>query len=277
MSVSPSPKQFSYGAKWGIIAATILVVVGYFGFQAFGETILGVALTSNPALENGLVLHWTFDSSDVDPSTITAEIRDTSSGGNHGNSVFPPNHASSSTSTASTVIFLTGTGTSTWTVPADWTDSATIEVIGGGGAGRTGTTAGSGGGAGGGYSKLVGVTGLSPGGSVQYVVGAGGTATGDTGDNTHFCNSTSNCAGITGTAVIAGARGGPGATSAAGATSAGTTNAVGTIKYSGGNGAAGSGNSDSGGGGGGAGGPFGNGAAGGIGDTEIDLTDSTLR
>lgn len=57
------------------------------------------------------------------------------------------------------VIFLTS-GTTSWTIPADWTSTNSIEVIGGGGGGRTAAGAAAGGGGGGAYSKVSNVAGL---------------------------------------------------------------------------------------------------------------------
>jgi hypothetical protein len=83
-----------------------------------------------------------------------------------------------------TVVFLTSTGANTWTVPSDWSDTNTIEVIGGGGGGaRSAAGNGGGGGGGGGYSKTTNLAGLTPGGSVDYFVGAAGA--GATADNTN--------------------------------------------------------------------------------------------
>ncbi len=152
---------------------------------------------------------------------------------------------------AATVVYLTS-GTS-WTVPADWNDEAnTIEVIGGGGAGRQTFNTGGGGG---GYSKEVNVS-LARGSSISYAVGAGGSSDGATGGDTYFCNSTSNCATIGGTAVKVGAKGGTGGGATGGAGGLASAG-YGSTKYNGGTGANDGG---SGGGGGGAGGP--NGAGG---------------
>jgi hypothetical protein len=59
-----------------------------------------------------------------------------------------------------TQIFIVS-GTS-WTVPGDWSNSNSIETIGGGGGGGTANSVGSGtGGGGGGYSKITNLSGLS--------------------------------------------------------------------------------------------------------------------
>lgn len=160
-------------------------------------------------------------------------------------------------------------GTS-WTVPSDWNSSNnTIEVIGGGGGGGgpNGTTAGGGGG--GGYSKISNLT-LTPGASVTYAVGAAGNAgtsgnAGTAGGNSYFCNSTSNCASISGTAVVVGATGGSGGPSATGfgAGGGGGPVFVASTTYSGGAGGISRSGNNGGNGGGGAGGPLGTGGAGG--------------
>ncbi len=88
-------------------------------------------------------------------------------------------------------------------------------------------------------------------------MGAGGAANVAGGD-TYLCNSTSNCASITGTAVIVGAKGGGrgAGTGSAGGAGGAAASGVGTVKNTGGNG----GSSSPGmGGGGGAAGPNGNG------------------
>lgn len=178
-----------------------------------------------------------------------------------------------------TVFLKSGTS---WTVPADWNSANnTIRVIGGGGGacdgGLTGSTCYSGSGGGGGaYASVSNVT-LTPGTSVAYRVGTagiydGGNALATAGGDTYFCNSTSNCASVTGTAVIAGAKGGGAASGGASCSSAvgGGTGGVaassfGTVKYSGGTGGTGSAAQwyRPGAGGGGAAGPSGNGGAGG--------------
>lgn len=160
---------------------------------------------------------------------------------------------------ASTTVLTSGTS---WIVPSDWNDSDnTIEVIGGGGGG--GSARRTGGGGGGAYATISDLS-LTPGATVAYAVGTGGSA-GSAGGDTYFCNSDTNCASISGTAVQVGAKGGSGATSATGASGGAAGSSVGTTKYSGGTGGnAGDGVSSwGGGGGGGAGGPYGNGANGG--------------
>ena len=115
---------------------------------------------------------------------------------------------------------------------------------------------------------------------MSYSVGSGGVSTGvgHSGSDTYFCNSSSNCASISGTAVVVGAKGGASgangggctggaggaASSAVGGTGGGTTNPGAPYAYSGGNGgsAACSNVGGNGGGGGGAAGLNGAGNAG---------------
>lgn len=108
----------------------------------------------------------------------------------------------------------TFTSSTTWVAPAGVT-SVTAEVWGGGGGGGGTiiTTRGSVGGGGGAYSKKNTIT-VVPLSSYTVTVGAGGAggtnAVGVTGGDSYFCNSTTNCASISGTAVQAGAKGGAG-------------------------------------------------------------------
>ena len=173
-------------------------------------------------------------------------------------------------------VFTSGTSL---TIPDDWTNTNTIEVIGGGGgAGGSGTAnrGGSGGGAGA-YTKIVDTTSLSPSQTANYAIGAAGAGTsGNTypagsGGDTFLCNSTSGCSSITDTNVIIGAKGGQGAQAhttagTGGAASSGVpSSGTGLVRTNGGNGGAGSTSANSdGGGGGGAGGQD---AAGGNGGT----------
>jgi hypothetical protein len=140
------------------------------------------------------------------------------------------------------------TSGSSWTVPSDWSNAANkIEVIGGGGGGiGGGGTGNGGGGGGGGYSSVTNLT-LTPGLTVSYNVGLGGTAA-TAGGNTWFNGGSVSAQG-------GGAGGSPG-----GGSGGQASNGIGTIKYSGGSGGNGG---IGGGGGGGAAGPHGNGGAGG--------------
>ncbi len=142
---------------------------------------------------------------------------------------------------ASKVIFLTS-GTSSWTVPADWNSANNkIEAIGAGGS-SVGTSGVYGGG-GGAYAKITNLA-LTPGAVIPVQIGAGGGAV-----TTQFRDSSTLVAdyGRNGTASINGAGGT-------------VANSVGSVKYKGGD--AGSWVSDAP-GGGGAAGPNGAGGNGG--------------
>ncbi len=151
-------------------------------------------------------------------------------------------------------IYLTAATLADFQVPADWNSSNnTIEAIGAGGYAQWG------GGGGGAYSKSNNVA-LTPGSTVRYNVGASVSTNGNAGADTWLCDSTANCANISGSAVKVGAKGGGGNTGSTGGTGGAAASGVGDVKTSGGNG----GNGDSvspgaAGGGGGAGGPQGNG------------------
>lgn len=131
---------------------------------------------------------------------------------------------------SSSIIFLTS-GTS-FTVPADWNNTNTIEVIGAGGGGQSGAgSVGGIGGGGGGYSRINNLT-LTPGSVVTYQIGVGGAGgidgvakAGADGTDTFFngsiCLSSSVCA-----------RGGRGGSDAG--VGAPGVEGVGTIKYYGG-------------------------------------------
>lgn len=181
-----------------------------------------------------------YDLADSD-STVTADFFYTTSSG------------------AETVIALTAG--STWVVPDDWNSATnTIEVIGGGGGGDSagGADAGGGGGA---YAKKDNVV-LTPGATVTIAIGSGGPAgsPATSGGDTYVCDSTSNCASISGTAVVVGAKGGGGASGQTQGSGGAAGSSKGDVTYSGGDGGAGVNWGGS--GGGGAAGPNGDGAAG---------------
>ena len=138
-------------------------------------------------------------------------------------------------------VFLTS-GTS-WTVPADWSSTNTVEAIGGGGNGTAAiqNTRGGASGGGGGYSKSVNLTGLS--GSVTIQVGG---AAQDTWFNSASFPSTGQAVGAKGGTSAVGGSSGTG-----GAAASGYATGTGSAKFSGGSF------------GGGAGGPNGNGGDGG--------------
>ncbi|MDD5145368.1 MAG: hypothetical protein PHF44_00745 [Candidatus Pacebacteria bacterium] len=155
------------------------------------------------------------------------------------------------------------TGTTSWTVPYDWSSSNTVEVIGGGGGGFTGSN-GAGGGGGGAYAKVSNIT-LTGGNSVGMSISAT-TAAASNGSDTYFCSSTAACAAIGNSSVKVGAKGGSAGAQLTGGAGGTTTSSVGDTKTVGGVGGASNAN-DPCGGGGGAGGPHGVGAAGGAGHT----------
>jgi hypothetical protein len=187
-------------------------------------------------------------------------------------------------------VFLTDTNTTTWTVPADWDSTAgnSIEVIGGGGAGGADVGYGGGGGGGGGaYSKINNLA-LTPGDSVSFSVGGGGTdpnpvrgklpsASGrDTWFNGTSCAGSSVCAkgGAGGVANNLNDPNAPVDVPAPGGAGGSAAGGVGSVRYSGGDGGKGGGGHSSnfcwgacgawgGGGGGGAAGPGGAGKNGG--------------
>jgi hypothetical protein len=158
------------------------------------------------------------------------------------------------------VIFLTvGNNGTPWTVPANWnTTNNSIQCIGGGAAGRSNINFGDGrsGGGAGAYSAVQNLT-LTPGSSIQFIVGAGGTVSmnnpANSGGDTWFNGATLASSSV-------GAKGGLGTDFTGGAGGA-ASSGVGTIKLSGGS-APSTGSGAGGGGGGGAAGPNGNGADG---------------
>src|SRR5215831_13854692 len=138
-------------------------------------------------------------------------------------------------------------GTS-WMVPADWSNSNTIETVGGGG---------------GGYSKISNISGLS--GTLTIQVGAGG-ALGVSGGDTWFNGPTLGASSVGAKGGGAGDVNGHGGTGGAAVSGV----APGGTKFSGGNGGAVPFEPWTGAGGGGAAGPNGDGAAGGGGRAVTD-------
>lgn len=140
--------------------------------------------------------------------------------------------------------YITTLGASTWTVPADWSGTNKIEVIGAGSAAAAGAQSGYGGS----YASITNEAGLS--GTVDAFVGGSQPAgVNAQASSTYLCSSTSGCTSITDTSVIVGAYGG-----LSPSTGAGTSGGIGTVTYIGGTNAGTSYN-----GAGGAAGPFGNG------------------
>ena len=72
-----------------VMLIIVLPIVGYYTYkQVFGGATINTTITTNADLENGLVLHYTFDGKDMDWSSTTAEVLDTSGNGNNGNTNF---------------------------------------------------------------------------------------------------------------------------------------------------------------------------------------------
>jgi len=151
------------------------------------------------------------------------------------------------------IVYITTTGTSTWTVPEDWNDNAnSIEVIGGGGGGVNASNGqGGSGGGGGAYASSTNIS-LTAGASITVFVGAGGNAGTDGAEGNPGQFTLFNVDGITegcAQADVCAAPGGAGTTAAGiSATSTGgeITRSVGQKKYAGGDGGMGDGNGDSG-------------------------------
>jgi hypothetical protein len=175
---------------------------------------------------------------------------------------------------ASSRAYLMQSGTS-WTVPGDWNNSNnTIYLLGGGGGGARGRNtsstnraAGAGGG-GGGFTSATNLV-LTPGGTVDYVVGAGGAGGSGIGDPGGPGGATSW--GVITDSFYKIAAGGTGGSTTAVPSSIGGLGGVG-LTYTGGAGGAGAITTTSGqgvgsGGGGGSAGPLGTGGAGGNGAT----------
>ena len=163
---------------------------------------------------------------------------------------------------ANIVIFLTTTGSGTWTVPAGWNNSNnSIELIGGGGGGMGGSNGRYGGG-GGSYSKLTNFS-LTRGATVFVNVGAGGpgtTSVGQSPGGDTWLNKTTNAAPT----LIA--NGGQAIGGGSNGNNKFGVNNIGNITYAGGT--ANQGASAYGNGGAGAAGPIGTGGAGARGNPE---------
>ena len=218
-------------------------------FHTLGATThLGMTLTSNLALENGLTDHWTFDAGTVSTSTVFARV-----GSKTG--VFVAGSAPTYTTeyVYSTTTYKTA-GSATWT-SSSTAVSVTAHAWGGGGGGGGGVTAslgdsGSGGG-GGAYSRI---NDFSVNGSTAYMVyvgdrGLGASVSGNytengyAGTDSMFYSST--------TLLAKGGNGGRASSQTAGVGGS-ASYGYGDVKYSGGNGA-GYSTSNGGGGGGSAG------------------------
>ncbi len=69
-------------------ALVLLPFVLYYAYQwSKAGTTINTTITTNDDLENGLVLHYTFDGPDIDWTSASAEVRDQSGSGNHGNAI----------------------------------------------------------------------------------------------------------------------------------------------------------------------------------------------
>lgn len=83
---------FSGFAKFLIVLTAVGVLgAGYYAFQTFGDTQIGITLQTQTATQNGLVAHWTMDGPHIDLASSTAEMRDASGNADHGDWV---SHAS---------------------------------------------------------------------------------------------------------------------------------------------------------------------------------------
>lgn len=162
--------------------------------------------------------------------------------------------------TNTVLLFSTDGGISTWTVDATWNDADNfVGVQGPGGGGASGSADAGQGGGGGGYSQMSNIP-LTPGSTVPYSIGLGGTSNVD-GGQTFFGAATY------GASTVA-ADGGKAGAIMSGAGQGGQASAgIGALRTSGGDGGNGAPGGfvggPGGGGGGGAGGPNGDGADGG--------------
>ena len=66
------------------ILLALFISTLYFSWDTLSATLINQTITSRPTLETGLVGHWTFDGGDMLLSSSTAEVRDRSGQGNHG-------------------------------------------------------------------------------------------------------------------------------------------------------------------------------------------------
>lgn len=78
-------RPFTGFQKSVFIGLVLAALIALLSWQTFGAWEVGVTLTSNDTLEQGLVGHWTFDGENMDWSSTTAEVRDRSGQGNSGN------------------------------------------------------------------------------------------------------------------------------------------------------------------------------------------------
>jgi len=115
MSISKKQSDFSPTTKFSLVVVVAAVIIfGYFAIQALGDTTINLTLNTNPALEDGLVAHWTFDGSDMDwVTSTTTEAQDRSGNGYHGD--VQPDDSEGGGAPADAAAFVSaggGTGTS---------------------------------------------------------------------------------------------------------------------------------------------------------------------
>ncbi len=160
-------KPFSQLQKF-LIIVLLMSVMGLIWYLSQGraDTTIGLTLTTNPELENGLVGHWTFDGSGVSGMSVT----DRSGGGNTGT-------MSGGTTTKAYGVGATSDtspGNYKFTVPPGVT-SITVKAWGaGGGGGSAGSNASSDGGGGGGSAYAQSTLSVTPGETLTVYVGGGG-------------------------------------------------------------------------------------------------------
>lgn len=70
-----------------IIIVLAVAIVGYFAVQVFGGALVNKTLDRKNSLDRGLMGHWTFDGRDMDMSSTTAEVLDSSGNNKHGNMI----------------------------------------------------------------------------------------------------------------------------------------------------------------------------------------------
>ena len=166
-NTSNNTSGLPFFGKFGIILGVLVVVLAYFAYKTFGATTTDISLDTNSSYDNGLVLHWTFDTTNFDMGQTSAEVRDTSGQGRHGNAIYGEFLVVGAPSTTIT----TKTGTSVWRVPVDWDNTNNwIVAIGGGGGGSVDF----GGGGGGAYAYSSDLS-MTP-SDITVSVGAGGAS-----------------------------------------------------------------------------------------------------
>ncbi len=217
----------------------LLVSQGWAGFVA-NVSLFGSSMSGQEVLKDGLILHYTFDGSDVNTQEVT---------------------------TADTTDYTTA-GSYTFTVPEGVTEIQ-VEAWGGGGGGGDGLGRGGGGGGGGAYAKSVFT--VSPAAEYSVVVGTGGAGAGSgtTFRGGHGATSTFGTTMVIAVPGVAGAGGSSGDQAGGGGGLAASS--TGQVTTSGGSGGIGKNTNDAGGGGGGAGGVLGSGVNGTDGNEPVNF------